>query len=109
LLTTLPAGYGVNSVWGVVANGEGFYFFKSSSKEFMRFVLDGGPWHVVNKLLVLKKWEPCMSLSQEELKKILVWMKFYDNIPNEYWHSLGCSYVANAIGRPMYSDVITSQ
>jgi hypothetical protein len=50
-----------------------------------------------------------MSLSQEELKKILVWMKFYDNIPNEYWHSLGCSYVANAIGRPMYSDVITSQ
>ncbi|KAL9390873.1 hypothetical protein Peur_014793 [Populus x canadensis] len=38
----------------------------------MRIVLDGGPWHVVNKLLVLKKWEPCMSLSQEELKKILV-------------------------------------
>lgn len=90
----------------VVSNDRGFYFFKFNDAEAFRKLMDLGPWHFGGKLLILKKWEPNMSYEKEQMAKIPIWVQFY-NIPLEFWNENGLSYIASAIGRPLYADSMT--
>ncbi|XP_031270862.1 uncharacterized protein LOC116129253 [Pistacia vera] len=45
-------------------------------------------------------------MAGEEICQVLVWIKLYV-VPLEYWTPTGLSYVASAIGRPLYMDSIT--
>lgn len=47
-----------------------------------------------------------MHLSKESFDKAPVWVNLY-NIPLEYWNAKGLSYIASAIGRPLYADSMT--
>ena len=47
-----------------------------------------------------------MLLSKESFDKAPVWVNLY-NIPLEYWNAKGLSYIASAIGRPLYADSMT--
>ncbi|XP_022857164.1 uncharacterized protein LOC111378228 [Olea europaea var. sylvestris] len=106
----------VNSIahklWGkfglqeVLSSDAGFYFFKFDSLRQAVLVLEGAPWHMANRPLILKRWEPNMTLAKENLRCIPVWVKLY-NIPFEYWTTKGLSHVASAVGRPLRADVIT--
>ncbi|XP_022857391.1 uncharacterized protein LOC111378428 [Olea europaea var. sylvestris] len=106
----------VNSIahklWGkfglqeVLSSDAGFYFFKFDSLRQALLVLEGAPWHMANRPLILKRWEPNMTLAKENLRCIPVWVKLY-NIPFEYWTTKGLSHVASAVGRPLRADVIT--
>ncbi len=83
-----------------------FFFFKFKGTESLDIVLDGAPWHVWNRPLVLKKWQPNLSLLKEELQKVPLWVRFY-GIPLEFWTATGLSYIASAIGKPLHSDRMT--
>lgn len=100
------------NVWGkkglveVLSNDNGFFFFQFNSREDYLSIIDQGPWHFGGKLLMLKPWEVGMSFEKEQLSKIPIWVQFY-NIPLEYWTAGGFSFVASAIGRPLYADSFT--
>jgi hypothetical protein len=49
---------------------------------------------------VLKKCQPGMPLSEEDLKNISAWVMFY-NIPLEYCCSKKFNYAANVFGKPL--------
>ncbi|KAF7143115.1 hypothetical protein RHSIM_Rhsim05G0103400 [Rhododendron simsii] len=92
----------------VLSNDDGFYFFLFNKDDAYKRILDSGPWHIGGRLVVLKKWEPQMSFVKDQLVKIPIWVQFF-NVPLEYWTAAGLSYVASAIGRPLYADSVTAK
>jgi len=107
----------VNSIaqrlWGklgleeVLSSDNGFYFFKLKSEENLGIVLDRASWHMANRLLVLKRWHPNLSLLKEEMQKITLWVKLF-GVPLEYWTAQGLSHLASAVGKPLYTDSMTA-
>ena len=47
-----------------------------------------------------------MNLVEEQLSKIPIWVQFY-NVPLDYWTEEGLSYIARAVGKPLYADTMT--
>ncbi|KAG5545182.1 hypothetical protein RHGRI_017610 [Rhododendron griersonianum] len=98
--------WGKKGLVDVLSNDNGFFFFQFNSREDYLSIIDQGPWHFGGKLLMLKPWEVGMSFEKEQLSKIPIWVQFY-NIPLEYWTAGGFSFVASAIGRPLYAASFT--
>ncbi|KAF7123196.1 hypothetical protein RHSIM_Rhsim12G0177600 [Rhododendron simsii] len=92
----------------VLSNEDGFYLFLFNNDDAYKRILDSGPWHIGGRLMILKKWEPQMCLVKDQLVRIPIWVQLY-NIPHEYWTAPGLSYVASAIGRPLYADSMTEK
>ncbi|KAF7145034.1 hypothetical protein RHSIM_Rhsim04G0043700 [Rhododendron simsii] len=90
----------------VLSNDEGFFFFQFDKVGAFREVIEAGPWHFGGRLLVLQQWHPHMCLKKELVSKIPIWVQLY-NVPLELWTAPGLSYVASAIGRPLYADRMT--
>ncbi|XP_039009388.1 uncharacterized protein LOC120137798 [Hibiscus syriacus] len=70
-------------------------------------VLENGPWHIINKPLILRKWKPNLRRLNFDLSKIPVWVKLF-NVPLELYSRSGLSYIASAIGVPLSMDSITA-
>ncbi|KAK8549624.1 hypothetical protein V6N13_073407 [Hibiscus sabdariffa] len=83
------------------------YVFSFGNAAAMDWVLENGPWHIQNKPLILRKWEPNLRRLDLDLKKIPVWVQLY-NVPLELFSRRGLSYIASAIGVPLYMDTITA-
>lgn len=94
-------------IYEVLANDQGFFFFKFSKADACT-VMEAGPWHVAGKLLILKPWEPQMVFTKEKLSTIPVWVQF-SHIPLEFWAEQGLSYIASALGKPLYADDMTEK
>lgn len=90
-----------------LTGANGFYFFKFYSATQCEEILEGGPWHMAGRPIVLKKWQPNMSLNKEHCKTIPIWVNFY-NVPLEFWTDKGLSYIASAVGKPLYADNMTT-
>ncbi|KAE8682000.1 Pentatricopeptide repeat-containing protein [Hibiscus syriacus] len=66
-----------------------------------------GHWHIQNKPLVLRKWEPNLRKLDFDLKRMPVWVQLY-NVPLELFSRVGLSYIASAVGNPLYMDYVTA-
>ncbi|GAB2268465.1 hypothetical protein Dimus_038720 [Dionaea muscipula] len=113
---SLPFGYVRSSVSGlwrkagltdVKSLDDGFFVFSFADSLSRDAVLEGGPWFVGGKPLLLRKWECLLSLTKETLTRIPVWASFY-NVPLEYWTAAGLSRIASVIGRPLHLDRYTA-
>lgn len=76
------------------------------SSEAKEWVLQGGPWFISQRLLILKKWEPGHSAGNISLQKMPLWVKLC-GVPMELFTKEGLSYVASATGTPLYMDKAT--
>ncbi|BFG40751.1 hypothetical protein CerSpe_270250 [Prunus speciosa] len=94
----------------VLANDQGFYFFKFSDEKSCLSVLEDGledgPWHIYEKTLILKRWKSGMVLSKASHSSVPIWVKPF-NVPFEYWNAEGFSHVASVIGRQVHVDSLT--
>ncbi|XP_038993244.1 uncharacterized protein LOC120116935 [Hibiscus syriacus] len=70
-------------------------------------VLDNGPWHVQNKPLVLRNWVPGMQKLSFDLSFMPIWIQLY-NVPLELYSRKGLSYIASALGNPLFMDSVTA-
>ena len=70
-------------------------------------VLEGGPWHVQNMPLIVRKWEPDMESLEFNMETLPIWIHL-GNVPLELFTKNGLSYIASAIGNPLYMDRITA-
>lgn len=87
----------------VMANAQGFYFFEFSQEDVYKKLVEAGPWHFGEKLLVLKQWSPKMKFEKEQFTKVPVWVQFHQ-VPLEMWNEAGLSYIASAEGVPLFAD-----
>ena len=91
----------------MIAQANGFIFFKFSSADGLSAILDRGPWFIAGRFLVLKRWERNLNLSAEaSVTKIPIWALLY-NVPVELWTQIGLSYIASAIRKPLFVDSTT--
>ena len=95
-------------IMDVLSNEKGFYFFLFDNDDAVRRVLEAGPWYFGGRLFVLKKWEPHMSFKKDQLTKIPIWVQFYD-VPLELWNEAGLSYIASAVGKPLYAHSLAEK
>ncbi|XVE48638.1 hypothetical protein DITRI_Ditri01bG0017900 [Diplodiscus trichospermus] len=66
-----------------------------------------GPWHIQNKSLIVRKWEPGMSHLEFDLSRIPLWIHLR-NVPLELFNKKGLNYIASTIGTPLYMDHVTT-
>ncbi|XP_031394470.1 uncharacterized protein LOC116205909 [Punica granatum] len=102
----------VNGLWGkqrkvVVSTMGSLFIFKFPNEDIMTWVLETGPWHVERKSLILQRWSPNFTEEELSLKRMPVWVQLR-RIPLQYFHPKGISYLASAIGKPLYMDRATA-
>lgn len=87
---------------------KGYYIFKFNSVLDRDNVLAAGPWHFASKAIFLQPWKPGVEFSKIECSKIPFWVKL-SQIPYPYWCAEGISFIANAIGKPLFANDLTSK
>ncbi|KAE8688023.1 hypothetical protein F3Y22_tig00111005pilonHSYRG00173 [Hibiscus syriacus] len=103
----------VNKLWGQEGSIEilflapSVYILNFPSKRVRDWVLESGPWHIQQKVLVLRKWMPGMLHDVLSLDSTPVWIKLW-HVPLELYLQKGLEYIASAIGRPLYLDCATT-
>ena len=90
----------------VIPHGDGFFIFRFSQSSAAKDVLEGGPWLISGRHLLLRWWSPGLSWRKESVSKVPVWVQFH-NVPMEFWTPNGLSYIASAVGVPLYADSST--
>ncbi|KAE8681577.1 hypothetical protein F3Y22_tig00111313pilonHSYRG00004 [Hibiscus syriacus] len=83
------------------------YVFSFSSESDRNWVLENGPWNILNKPLILRKWEPNMHRLNFDLFRLPVWIHLF-NILLELFNRVGLSYITSSIGIPLSMDSITT-
>lgn len=70
----------------VFSMGNGLFIFRFVDERTHDEVLEAKFWHIANKPLILRKWEPGMQLLKHSLSKIPIWIKLV-HLPMEFWSS----------------------
>ncbi|KAL0415818.1 UNVERIFIED_CONTAM: hypothetical protein Slati_3413700 [Sesamum latifolium] len=98
------------SVWSILkqvtATSSSFYFFQFSDIDAMESVIEGGPWLFQGQPIVLRRWEPGMSLRKQKHTQVPIWVQF-KHLRIEYWTEDGLNTVASGVGYPLYTDAMT--
>ena len=94
-------------LYDILATDSGHFFFKFNSDAECEVILEGGPWYIAGKPIILRKWQPGLKFDKEAVKTIPVWCIF-SYLPLELWTAEGFSRVASAIGRPIQVDRMTA-
>ncbi|XVE50375.1 hypothetical protein DITRI_Ditri01bG0157700 [Diplodiscus trichospermus] len=87
--------------------GPNLFIIKFPNSEACDRVLERGPWHIQNRPLIVRKWELGLTMLQFHMSKIPIWIQL-GNVPLELFTQRGLSYIASAVGRPLYMDRITA-
>ncbi|XP_039043801.1 uncharacterized protein LOC120183093 [Hibiscus syriacus] len=87
--------------------GNNHYVFSFDSEAIRDWVLESGPWHILNKPLILRKWEPNWNRLHFDLSRIPVWVNLF-NVPLELFSRTGLSYIASSLGSPLSMDSVTA-
>ncbi|PKI59408.1 hypothetical protein CRG98_020167 [Punica granatum] len=83
------------------------FLFQFPNSNSLQWVLESGPWHGDHKPLLFQEWSPDLSLEKLNLKRIPAWI-ILRNIPLQFTHKIGISYIASVIGKPLYMDNSTA-
>jgi hypothetical protein len=86
----------------------GMFIFRFHDEASCDEILESRVWHVSNKSLILRKWQPGMQVLKLNLSSEPVWVKFI-HLPMEFWTPTCLSYVASGIGKPLYADKVTEE
>ncbi|XVF68220.1 hypothetical protein PTKIN_Ptkin10aG0187500 [Pterospermum kingtungense] len=70
-------------------------------------ILEGGPWHIQNHPLILRKWKAELEILDFSMDRLPIWFELH-NVPLELFNQKGISYIASAIGNPLYTDKFTA-
>ncbi|XP_031401075.1 uncharacterized protein LOC116211024 [Punica granatum] len=102
----------VNGLWGrqgkvMVSTMGSLFIFQFPNEDAMTWVLETGPWHVERKFMMLQRWSPAFTEEELSIKKMPVWVQLR-RIPLQYFHPKGISFLASAIGKPLYMDRATA-
>ena len=87
--------------------GVNLFIIQFPSAEGRDRVLESGPWHIQNKPLIVRKWEPRMEMLEFNMEKLPVWIHL-GNVPLELFNQKGLSYITSTSGNPLYMDRITA-
>ncbi|KAK8667936.1 hypothetical protein V6N13_105409 [Hibiscus sabdariffa] len=85
----------------------GVYIVKFPSQKVCDWVLESDPWHIQQKAIVLRRWTPGLIPEVLSLDTAAVWLRLW-HVPLELYSQQGLSYLASALGKPLYTDRATT-
>nr|XP_016502654.1 PREDICTED: uncharacterized protein LOC107820826 [Nicotiana tabacum] len=104
----------VTNVWNFVENpqilyhDEGYYIFRFQNIEERDLVLQAGPYTYHNKPLILQHWSMDFKFDPGCVSVIPLWIKF-PGLPLGFWSIEALSKLASVVGKPLYTDRITTK
>ncbi|KAK8705494.1 hypothetical protein V6N13_049096 [Hibiscus sabdariffa] len=103
----------VKLLWGKFGDidinpaGDNLFLIHFPSLENRDWVLANGPWHIQNMPIILRKWQPNLKSLEFNMEKLPIWVHL-SRVPLELFTGIGLSYIASALGTPLYMDGITA-
>ncbi|CAH9114496.1 unnamed protein product [Cuscuta europaea] len=98
--------------WGVKCqvrtHDKGWVIFKFQTEGDRLKVLNGGPFTIFGKLLMLKILSEDFTFDDEEFLKVPIWVKF-PHLPMKLWNKDAMSEVASMVGMPLTTDLVTQE
>ncbi|KAJ9557375.1 hypothetical protein OSB04_011989 [Centaurea solstitialis] len=88
-------------------NDNGFLFFRFSSVDGLRQVMEGGPCMIRGVPLFVFPWDPMQGLVKPEHKTCPLWVKLH-NIPLVAFNREGVGRIASTLGKPKMMDDYTT-
>nr|TKS06709.1 hypothetical protein D5086_0000120500 [Populus alba] len=85
----------------------GWLIFTFNSELDMLTILNGGPYHVFGRLMILKIMPEFFDFDTSDMVKMPIWIRF-PNLPLQCWSPLCLSKLASVIGKPLCLDTPTS-
>jgi hypothetical protein len=85
----------------------GWLIFNFDSEVDMLEVLNGGPYSVHGRLLILKIMPEFFDFDTSDMLRMPVWIRF-PNLPLQCWSPICLSKLASVIGKPLHLDTLTS-
>ncbi|XP_043697212.1 uncharacterized protein LOC122647998, partial [Telopea speciosissima] len=69
-------------------------------------VLEGGPWYVQRRPMILRPWSPDACMERVNLCSVPVWVSL-PSLPFHFWSSEALSSIGSVIGKPIVTDKTT--
>ncbi|KAK1307315.1 hypothetical protein QJS10_CPA10g01534 [Acorus calamus] len=91
----------------VLLRAGGFFIAKFSEEDDLLNAMEGGPWLMAGRPIVLRRWNRGMRLEIERLETIPLWIRF-PALPLHMWGTRLISKLASAVGKPLYMDTATA-
>lgn len=87
---------------------DGYYIAKFNILGDFKDILNGGPYTINGRPLILKQWTQNFDLKAEFLIEIPLWITL-PKLPMSYWGNKTLSQLASAIGKPLFADECTTK
>ncbi|XP_044472222.1 uncharacterized protein LOC123200907 [Mangifera indica] len=92
----------------VMTSGQGVIILKFQDIEGASRAVEEGQLTMQGQSFLIRKWTTNLPMVINDVKKVAIWVKMY-GIPLKFWTPKGLSYLASAIGNPLYMDSITEE
>ncbi|XP_075633470.1 uncharacterized protein LOC142605931 [Castanea sativa] len=76
-MSTIPKAWGMNIALKIVEVGSNLFQFKFQTDFDLNRVLKEGPWSFDNQLLLLKRWQKGMTMSNVKLDHASLWIQVW--------------------------------
>lgn len=102
----------IHQIWGrcdrvnVIPLKNGLFLFKFENPQTCAWVLEGGPWFVAQRPLLLKKWTPGISLEKFSFSTVLLGINIR-GLPMVLFTNDGISHIASGVEIPLFMDKAT--
>jgi len=84
----------------------GWIIFKFKTEEDRLTVLNGGPYFIYGRSLMLKNMPRCFRFGGAEFATVPVWVQLPD-LPLDCWNARALSKIVSRIGKPITTDKMT--
>ena len=84
----------------------GWIIFKFESNEDRMCVLNGGPYFIYGRNLMLKSMPKCFRFGGEEIATVPVWVQLPE-LPLDCWNARALSKIDSRVGKPITTDRLT--
>ncbi|XP_044479669.1 uncharacterized protein LOC123206502 [Mangifera indica] len=102
-LEKIWATYGLTEV---MTSDQGAFILRFQDIDGVSKAVEKGQLTIGGQPFLVRKWTTNLPMLINDVKKVAIWVRMY-GIPLEFWTPKGLSYIASAIGTPLYADFIT--
>lgn len=88
--------------------GSEVFLFRFENPSTRTWVLNGGPYNISNRPLLLQKWSPGFMKEKLNTSKYPLWIVLR-GVPMELFTPEGLAHIVNAVGVPLHLDKAIAQ
>ncbi|XP_028120747.1 uncharacterized protein LOC114318079 [Camellia sinensis] len=87
--------------------GHGFFIVKFEMMEDYSKVYMGGPWVMMDRYVIVRKWQADFKADEAEKDTTAIWVRFL-NLPIEYYNEKVLYHISKALGKLLKIDISTA-